>query len=99
MSIETQLHAKPMRTPEEARLAAPGHASNPPAAARDGAAPPGLRRERHYTRPGTDPFDGVEWSTRKSVIKEPDGTIVFKVDKAEVPREWSQLATDIIVSK
>jgi ribonucleoside-diphosphate reductase alpha chain len=59
----------------------------------------GLTIERHYTRPGVDPFSEVSWTTRKSVIKEPDGTVVFAVEKAEVPKEWSQLATDIIVSK
>ncbi|MCA1819021.1 MAG: vitamin B12-dependent ribonucleotide reductase, partial [Halobacteriales archaeon] len=59
----------------------------------------GLHIERHYTTPGTDPYVQVEWTTRKSVIKEPDGTVVFKVDNCEVPKEWSQLATDIIVSK
>jgi ribonucleoside-diphosphate reductase alpha chain len=60
---------------------------------------PGLHVERRYTKPGTDPLREVSWSTRKSVIKEPDGTVVFQVDKAEVPKDWSQLATDIIVSK
>ncbi|HEX2066838.1 MAG TPA: vitamin B12-dependent ribonucleotide reductase [Candidatus Thermoplasmatota archaeon] len=59
----------------------------------------GLHIERHYTTLGVDPYAQVEWTTRKSVIKEPDGTVVFKVDNCEVPREWSQLATDIIVSK
>ncbi|MFO1535315.1 MAG: vitamin B12-dependent ribonucleotide reductase, partial [Thermoplasmatota archaeon] len=55
--------------------------------------------ERHYTKPGVDPYADVSWTTRKSVIKEPDGTVVFQVDAAEVPKDWSQLATDIIVSK
>jgi ribonucleoside-diphosphate reductase alpha chain len=59
----------------------------------------GLTIERRNTKPGADAYTGVEWTTRKSVIKEPDGTIVFKVDNCEVPKEWSQLATDIIVSK
>ena len=59
----------------------------------------GLHIERHYTKPGVDAYAEVSWSTRKSVIKEPDGTVVFQVDAAEVPKEWSQLATDIIVSK
>jgi ribonucleoside-diphosphate reductase alpha chain len=59
----------------------------------------GLHVERYYTEEGKDAFSGVQWTTRKSVIKEPDGTVVFQVDAAEVPREWSQLATDIIVSK
>ncbi|HUR63200.1 MAG TPA: vitamin B12-dependent ribonucleotide reductase [Candidatus Thermoplasmatota archaeon] len=72
---------------------APGAAPTAPAPLR------GLHVERHYTTPGTDPYTQVEWTTRKSVIKEPDGTVVFQVDRCEVPKEWSQLATDIIVSK
>ncbi|MEK6986423.1 MAG: vitamin B12-dependent ribonucleotide reductase [Candidatus Thermoplasmatota archaeon] len=59
----------------------------------------GLTIERRNTKPGVDAFASVDWTTRKSVIKEPDGTVVFAVEKCEVPREWSQLATDIIVSK
>ena len=59
----------------------------------------GLTIERRYTTLGTDVYAGIEMSTRKSIIKEPDGTVVFKVDNCEVPKEWSQLATDIIVSK
>jgi ribonucleoside-diphosphate reductase alpha chain len=86
MSINIQLDEKTMKTAEP-RLASPGQAH------------PGLRVERHYTKAGVDPFDGVEWTTRKSVIKEPDGSVVFQVDRCEVPKEWSQLATDIIVSK
>ncbi|MEA3189860.1 MAG: ribonucleoside-diphosphate reductase alpha chain [Thermoplasmata archaeon] len=69
------------------------------AAAPRTAAPAGLHVERHYTKPGVDAYAEVQWTTRKSVIKEPDGTVVFMVEKAEVPKEWSQLATDIIVSK
>jgi ribonucleoside-diphosphate reductase alpha chain len=94
MSIDVQLDYKPMRTTEERAMTAASATTT-----RASAKPGGLHVERHYTKVGADPFAGVEWSTRKSVIKEPDGTIVFKVDKAEVPKEWSQLATDIIVSK
>lgn len=59
----------------------------------------GLKIPRRATRRGVDPFSKVEWTTRKSVIKEKDGTVVFQVDNCEVPKAWSQLATDIIVSK
>jgi ribonucleoside-diphosphate reductase alpha chain len=45
------------------------------------------------------PFDGVVWERRTSAISNPDGSIVFKMEGAEVPETWSQLATDIIVSK
>jgi ribonucleoside-diphosphate reductase alpha chain len=54
---------------------------------------------RHYTRPGVDPLDEVVWERRTSVITNPDGSTVFKLEGAEIPAHFSQLATDIVVSK
>ena len=54
---------------------------------------------RHYSTPGTDPLDEVVWERRTSVITNPDGSTVFKLEGAEVPAHFSQLATDIVVSK
>ncbi|MCB9830958.1 MAG: vitamin B12-dependent ribonucleotide reductase [Planctomycetes bacterium] len=59
----------------------------------------GLRFERLYTKAGADPLDTIEWTRRSSAIKNPDGSIVFSMDEVEVPAAWSQLATDIVVSK
>lgn len=61
--------------------------------------PRGLRFERKVTTKGTDPLDDVIYERRTSVITNPDGSIVFKMDGAEIPADWSQLATDIVVSK
>src|SRR5438094_305349 len=44
-------------------------------------------------------FDQVEWTRRPAKISGADGEVVFKMDDAEVPAEWSQLATDVAVSK
>ena len=52
---------------------------------------------RRHTRPGIDPLDQVTWTTRRSVITDPDGTVVFRLDDVEVPEDWSQLATDIAI--
>ncbi len=60
---------------------------------------PGLRFERHFTRPSIQPFDEIEWVKRSVAIKEPDGRVVFASDDVEVPASWSQLATDIVVHK
>ena len=54
---------------------------------------------RHFTESGQDPLDQVTWVKRRSVISEPDGSIVFEMDDVEVPEQWSQLATDILASK
>jgi ribonucleoside-diphosphate reductase alpha chain len=59
----------------------------------------GLAVPRRFTRPGVDPLDAVEMEVRRSVIANPDGSVVFQVDEVEVPRGWSQLATDVVVSK
>jgi ribonucleoside-diphosphate reductase alpha chain len=59
----------------------------------------GLSLERRYTQAGEDALMNVVWERRQSVITNPDGSVVFKMDGAEIPAEWSQLATDIVVSK
>ncbi len=59
----------------------------------------GVRVPRFWTRPGVNPLDEVIWDKRRTVIANPDGSVVFRMDEVEVPAEWSQLATDIVVSK
>ena len=54
---------------------------------------------RRYTEPGVDPLDEVVWERGASVITNPDGSVVFKMEGAEIPARWTQLATDIVVSK
>ncbi|HEX4478002.1 MAG TPA: adenosylcobalamin-dependent ribonucleoside-diphosphate reductase, partial [Polyangiaceae bacterium] len=59
----------------------------------------GVSLERRYTTAGKPPLADVVWERRRSVISNPDGSVVFKMDGAEIPSTWSQLATDIVVSK
>jgi len=62
----------------------------------------GVHLERRFTAPGTDPADALNaiiYERRTSTITNPDGSIVFKMEGAEVPTGWSQLATDILISK
>ena len=59
----------------------------------------GLEITRRWSRAGSDPLDEVSWDRRDSVITNPDGSIVFEMRGAEIPESWSQLATDIAVSK
>ena len=70
------------------------------AAAKKGSSRPrGVAFDRRFTQKGTDPLDAVTWERRTSVITNPDGSVVFKMEGAEIPAGWSQLATDIVVSK
>jgi len=67
-----------------------------------GAAPagaPGLEYERVFSREGIDPFDEVEWEMRSAVIGNEKGELVFEQREVEIPRFWSQQATNIVVSK
>jgi len=59
----------------------------------------GLTIQRYFTKEGVHPFNEIKWENRKCVISDPDGKVVFQMDNAEVPEFWSQLATDIAVSK
>ena len=59
----------------------------------------GLYVPRRFTTKGVDPFDTVKWDKRRTVISNPDGSVVFAMEDVEVPASWSQLATDIVVSK
>jgi ribonucleoside-diphosphate reductase alpha chain len=60
---------------------------------------PGLDFPRYFTLPGVDPFDEVEWETRSAVIGNEKGKVVFEQRDVEIPRSWSQQATNIVVSK
>src|SRR5579871_6214349 len=58
-----------------------------------------MKIQRRFTQAGIDPLDTIQWDTRESVIREPDGTVVFEMRDIEVPRSWSQVATDILAQK
>ncbi len=59
----------------------------------------GLRFKRVFSEEGKSPFDLVEYEKRTSIIREPDGTVVFEMKDIEIPKTWSQVATDIIAQK
>ncbi|MGC8634096.1 MAG: LAGLIDADG family homing endonuclease [Candidatus Limnocylindrales bacterium] len=60
---------------------------------------PGIRFERRWTRPGVHPYDEVAWVTRTASIGNESGKVVFEQADVEVPESWSQLATNVVVSK
>lgn len=59
----------------------------------------GLTLLPYFTKPGVHPFDEIEWSLRRSTIVNEKGEVLFESAEVEVPASWSQLATDILVSK
>ena len=59
----------------------------------------GLEFLRYFTLPGVDPFDEVEWEVRKALIGNEKGKVVFEQNDVEIPKFWSQQATNIVVSK
>jgi ribonucleoside-diphosphate reductase alpha chain len=59
----------------------------------------GLQFSRRFTQDGVSPFDMFDYDYRDSVIKNPNGEKVFEMNNVEVPKQWSQIATDIIAQK
>src|SRR5213594_4329046 len=62
------------------------------------AEPHGLRFTRRFTREGVHPYDEIEWELRDSVIPGESGN-VFEQKGVEVPKFWSQTATNVVASK
>jgi ribonucleoside-diphosphate reductase alpha chain len=79
----------------------------PPAGVQESARPktraaapsPGLTFPRFFTDPGVDPFDEIEWELRAAIIGNERGEVVFEQRDVEIPKFWSQQATNIVVSK
>jgi len=59
----------------------------------------GLKVPRHFSRPGEDPFRQVEWELRTASITNEKGEVVFEQRDVETPKLWSQMATNVVVSK
>jgi ribonucleoside-diphosphate reductase alpha chain len=59
----------------------------------------GLTFERRWTRPGVHPYDEITWEYRTAGISSETGKTVFEQKDVEVPVFWSQLATNVVVSK
>ena len=58
-----------------------------------------MRIERHYTKEGQSPYEAVPFRTATSEIRNPDGSIVFRLEDIQVPAAWSQVATDVLAQK
>src|SRR5271167_4480863 len=59
----------------------------------------GLVFERYFTDGRVSPFDAVEWERRVALIGNEKGKTIFRQEDVEVPKGWSQTATNIVASK
>jgi ribonucleoside-diphosphate reductase alpha chain len=64
-----------------------------------GGAGKGLAFERFFTDGKKSPFDMVEWEKRTALIGNEKGVTIFRQEDVEVPKNWSQTATNIVTSK
>ncbi|HET7536857.1 MAG TPA: hypothetical protein VFJ90_10405, partial [Candidatus Didemnitutus sp.] len=58
-----------------------------------------MRIERRYTKDGQSAYAGIDFRLTTSEIRNPDGSVVFKLDNVEVPEFWSQVAADVLAQK
>ncbi len=58
-----------------------------------------MKIERHYTKQGQSPYADIEFRSATSEIRNPDGSVVFRLEDIQIPASWSQVAGDIIAQK
>ena len=59
----------------------------------------GLEFPRHFTREGSSPYDEIEWEIGSASITNEKGEVLFRQEGVEIPKNWSQTAANIVVSK
>jgi ribonucleoside-diphosphate reductase alpha chain len=59
----------------------------------------GIEIQRWFTKPGVDVYDTCEWELRNAAISNESGGVVFEQKDVEMPKFWSQMATNVVVSK
>jgi ribonucleoside-diphosphate reductase alpha chain len=58
-----------------------------------------MKFTRRFTKDNVSPYDLLTYTKRSSVMRNPDGSVVFEMHDIEVPSHWSQMATDILAQK
>src|ERR1043166_717108 len=58
-----------------------------------------MRIERRYTTDGQSPYAAIDFRLTTSEIRNPDGSVVFRLENVEVPEFWSQVASDVLAQK
>ncbi len=58
-----------------------------------------MKIKRYFTKKGVSPYNDLNFTGRRSQMKNPDGSVVFNMDNVIVPEGWSQVATDVLAQK
>ncbi|MFN3868033.1 MAG: vitamin B12-dependent ribonucleotide reductase, partial [Hyphomicrobiaceae bacterium] len=58
-----------------------------------------MKITRRFTEAGKSPYETIAFRRATSEIKNPDGSVVFRLEGFEVPEHWSQVAADILAQK
>ncbi len=66
---------------------------------KNGAARKGISLPRMFTKEGLHPYDAIEWTKRDAIISNERGETVFEQKGVEIPSSWTQMATNVVVSK
>jgi len=90
--------SKGLSAPVSSPLAANGH-SNGNGHSRPLPERQPMHIELTFCPPETDPFETVEWDYRTAHIKDENGKVLFEQTNCEIPKQWSPLATNVVVSK
>ncbi|MHB8672339.1 MAG: vitamin B12-dependent ribonucleotide reductase [Candidatus Limnocylindrales bacterium] len=104
MTGETRVEGHPAKSPGRTAARTGHRHAGPYGASFDGTdeqgrPATGLTIERRWTRQGVHPYDEITWETRTANIGNESGKTVFEQKDVEVPAFWSQLATNVVVSK
>lgn len=59
----------------------------------------GMKFEHYFTKKGIHPFDEIDWELRDATITDANKEVIFEQRDVEVPKSWSQIATNVVVSK
>jgi ribonucleoside-diphosphate reductase alpha chain len=59
----------------------------------------GIKVSRYFTRAGVNPYDEIDWEIRSASITNEKGKVVFEQNNVEIPKTWSLMATNVVVSK
>jgi ribonucleoside-diphosphate reductase alpha chain len=90
------LQERPPKDSQSTKIQSPGTESE---ADRPTGPEQGLTVARRYTKEDAHPYDQIEWELRDAVISNEKGEVTFEQRNVEVPKGWSQLATNVVAQK